>query len=268
MPSQVRQIGAVAGSAFVIGFSGAVMPGPVLAATIPAALALGFLAGPLIVAGHGLVEVALLAGVASSLGRFLRDKDSQLVRGISVVGGLVLLLMGGLMLRDVPHLSLSLEAQGTEHGAENGEWKMEHGKWRMGVRPKQIGPSRLPISNFQSPISNFQLPLVAGAVLSLSNPYFFLWWATIGLGLVTQSLNTLGRPGVPIFYAGHILSDFVWYSFVAGAIAFGKDHLSDPLYRGLIVICALVLLFFGFRFLRDGWRPRGAMEERSSGVME
>jgi len=247
----------VAGSAFVIGFSGAVMPGPVLAATIPAALALGFIAGPLIVAGHGLVEVALLAVVASSLGRFLRDEDSRLVRGISVVGGLVLLLMGGLMLRDAPNLSLSLEAPGTGHGAENGEWKMENGAWSMEVRPKQLGRSHLPISHFPFPISHFQLPIAAGALLSLGNPYFFLWWATIGLGLVTQSLNTLGRPGVPIFYAGHLLSDFVWYSFVAGAIAFGKDHLSDPLYKGLIVICALALLFFGFRFLRDGWRPRG-----------
>ncbi|HIE51983.1 MAG TPA: lysine transporter LysE [Armatimonadetes bacterium] len=203
-------------NSFLIGFSGAIMPGPVLAATIPAAVREGFVAGPLIVLGHGLVEVALVLLVVSSLGVALRREDSPLVRGIALVGGLMLLLMGGMMLRDLPHLSLTLTAQGQRGLA-------------------------LP-------------PVLAGALCSLSNPYFFLWWATIGLGLITQALSGWGRLGVLIFYGSHVLSDLVWYSFVSGTIAVGKRALSDSLYRGLIGVCAVALLLFGLRFFSAGVR--------------
>ena len=102
-------------------------------------------------------------------------------------------------------------------------------------------------------------PFVIGIVLTGANPYFLVWWATIGLGLLTHSLRAQGRAGLAVFYTGHILSDLVWYSFVAGAIAFGKEHLNDTLYRSLIILCAGALLFFGARFIREGWRrPRGA----------
>jgi threonine/homoserine/homoserine lactone efflux protein len=212
----VSQSLALAASAFVIGLSGAVMPGPVLAATIPAALTMGFVAGPLIVAGHGLVEVLLVLLVVSSVGGFLRREGSPAVRWIALIGGAMLLLMGGMMLKGMPRLSLNLTSE----------------------QPLQFPP------------------LLAGAVCSLTNPYFILWWATIGLGLLTQSLRTFGGPGLAVFYTGHILSDLVWYCFVAGAIAFGREHLNDTLYRGLVVLCAGALLFFGVRFVREGWRMR------------
>jgi threonine/homoserine/homoserine lactone efflux protein len=211
---------ALAGSAFVIGLSGAVMPGPVLAATIPLALSRGFLAGPLIVAGHALVEILLVLVVVSSLGGFLRRENSPALRWISLVGGIMLLLMGGLMLRDVSHLSLKLTSE--------------------------------PTTQVSFP------PVPAGMICSLTNPYFILWWATIGLGLLTQSLRSLGGTGLAVFYSGHLLSDLVWYSFVSGAIAFGKDHLNDALYRGLVVLCAAALLFFGIRFIGAGWRKSPA----------
>ena len=125
----------------------------------------------------------------------------------------MLLFMGGMMLRDVPHLALHLTS----------------------TRPP------LP-------------PFWAGVLCSLTNPYFILWWATIGLGLLTQSLRTLGWPGLTVFYTGHILSDLAWYCGIAGAVAFGKEHLNDTLYRSLVVLCAGALLFFGVRFVREGWR--------------
>jgi threonine/homoserine/homoserine lactone efflux protein len=199
------------------------MPGPVLAATIPAALTRGFWAGPLIVAGHAVVEVGLVTLGASSLGllRSLRREDSPAVRWISLVGGLMLLLMGGMMLRDVPRLSLKLSGNGTA----------------------PLGWS----------------PFWAGAVCSVTNPYFTLWWATIGLGLLTQSLRTLGWPGVMVFYSGHVLADLGWYSSVAGAMVWGQGYLNDTLYRSLVGLCAGALLFFGGRFVREGWRRRASL---------
>jgi len=51
-------------SAFLIGFSGAMMPGPMLGITIEGSLKKGYIAGPLVVLGHGLLELVLILVMA------------------------------------------------------------------------------------------------------------------------------------------------------------------------------------------------------------
>lgn len=90
-------------------------------------------------------------------------------------------------------------------------------------------------------------PLVAGAVISLANPYFILWWATVGLGYLVVA-HEAGAAGIFIFYLFHILSDFVWYALVSGAVTFGRRFLGDFSYRVLVGGCALFILSFGVYF--------------------
>ena len=47
-------------SSFIIALSGALMPGPVLTITISESTKRGFIAGPLIVLGHAILEISLL----------------------------------------------------------------------------------------------------------------------------------------------------------------------------------------------------------------
>ncbi len=149
--------------------------------------------------------IAILAG----LHRHLSRPDAPVVRAIGLVGGLVLLLMAGDMLRSLATLSL------------------QH-------------PNPPPFCTH---------PVRAGLLLSALNPYFWIWWATIGLGLLTESFTRRGRTGSMVFYTGHIAADFAWYALVAALIASGGPLLSDPVYRGLIALCAATLLLFGARFL-------------------
>lgn len=55
-------------SSFIIALSGALMPGPLLTATISESSERGFIAGPMMIAGHAILElglvIALLAGMA------------------------------------------------------------------------------------------------------------------------------------------------------------------------------------------------------------
>jgi threonine/homoserine/homoserine lactone efflux protein len=90
-------------------------------------------------------------------------------------------------------------------------------------------------------------PVMAGVLLSLANPYWLLWWLTIGLGYVMFSAK-YGLPGVGLFYTGHILADFVWYSLVSGAVAQGRRFLSDRLYQGFLACCGFFLVGFGGYF--------------------
>jgi len=205
----------IAAEAFVTGFSGAMMPGSLLVATIVLVTSRGFWAGPQMIIGHGILEILLLLAVMAGLNRYLDRPDAPLVRAIGIIGGLMLLLMGADMLRNVPQLSL-----------------------------QEVQTADLPYT-----------PVPAGIVYSAVNPYFWLWWASIGLGLIGHASANCGKTGVVVFFGGHILSDFAWYSLIAWLIASGGKLLSDGVYRTLIAACAAFLLVLGVRFARLGWRP-------------
>ncbi|MBW1991213.1 MAG: LysE family transporter [Deltaproteobacteria bacterium] len=90
-------------------------------------------------------------------------------------------------------------------------------------------------------------PVWAGVLMSLANPYWLLWWLTIGLGYVLFSAK-FGLFGVFLFFIGHILADFAWYSLVSAAVAQGRHFLSDKLYRGFLAGCGVFLVAFGGYF--------------------
>jgi len=94
-------------------------------------------------------------------------------------------------------------------------------------------------------------PVVSGVLMSIANPYWTIWWATIGVGYILYS-RQFGPAGVAVFFAGHILADLAWYSLVAAAVAGGKNFLSDGMYRRLIAGCACLLVGFSFYFAYAG----------------
>ena len=95
-----------------------------------------------------------------------------------------------------------------------------------------------------------------GILMSVSNPYWTLWWATIGLGAILHS-GKYGGAGVAAFYTGHILADFVWYSSVTFAVEKGKRFFSDRFYRRLVGCLAVLMVFFAVFFVVSGFRKAG-----------
>jgi len=199
-------------SAFGIGLSGAMMPGPVLAATISAATYRGFWAGPLVVLGHGILELLLVAAVVLGLGRVLERRD--VFAAIGVIGGAALLWMGAGMMADAANITLHVDPERTP------DWLIRH-------------------------------PIAAGLVLSAANPYFTFWWATIGLTYITRT-RVLGRAATATFCTGHILSDLVWYSFISLGIALGTRFITDAALQNMIRVCAVLLIGFGVYFAVSG----------------
>ncbi len=104
-------------------------------------------------------------------------------------------------------------------------------------------------------------PVVAGALVSISNPYWVLWWATVGVSYVALALRQ-GPLGLGSFYVGHILADLSWYSLVAFVITAGRSLLSQPVYRGILLICGLFLIALSVYFIYSGFnflRGKGEM---------
>ena len=94
-------------------------------------------------------------------------------------------------------------------------------------------------------------PVVAGVLMSAANPYWLIWWLTIGLGYVMFSMK-YGWLGVALFFIGHILADFAWYTLVSGAVAQGRRFISDRIYQGFLAGCGVFLFGFGGYFARPG----------------
>lgn len=203
------------------------MPGPLLTVTVGESARRGFIAGPLLVAGHGLLEGVLVLALALGLSSFFHHPLTSKV--VALIGGFFLIYMAWGMLRDARSGRLEFEAKGTR----------EEVAVTDGV--PQVFPSR-------------GLDLVwTGMLVSLSNPYWSLWWATVGLGYITLSLQH-GDLGLLSFFSGHILSDLVWYSLVAAVVAGGRRFLTPALYRGIILACGLFLVFLGGSFILWGLR--------------
>ena len=202
-------------NSFLVGFSGAISPGPLLAYNIKETVRIGFIAGPLVVAGHSLLELVAVVALAFGLAQVL-DSD-PVVAAIGLLGGGFLVWMSWGLLRnpskDAPDLSL-----------------------------RDVQRSSLSLK-----------PLVGGVLVSLSNPFWALWWLTVGAALITRSLEA-GLMGIAAFYLGHILSDLAWYGFVSATVASGKRYLSRNVYRGIIMVCGSFLGLLGVYFVVTGIR--------------
>ena len=93
--------------------------------------------------------------------------------------------------------------------------------------------------------------ILAGILMSIANPYWTIWWATIGLGYILHSVK-FGITGVIAFFIGHIMADLAWYAFISFSVAKGRSFFNDTVYRRLIGGCALFLLLFAGYFFYSG----------------
>jgi len=207
-------------SVFILSLSGALMPGPVLVLTISESVKKGFIAGPLIVLGHIIVESIIIASLLLGLGGIIQLEPVLIIIGI--LGGSALTWMGYSLLNVSykAQISISKEIEKAESVTHD--------------------------------------PIVGGIITSLSNPYFFLWWATIGIGLISlfiRSVGAISLLAVALFATSHWMSDLIWYSVVSFSIGKGrKKFMNDKTYRTVIGFCGIFLLVFGAYFVLDAIR--------------
>ena len=198
--------------AFITGFSGALMPGPLLALTIgQVSLTGSWLVGPLLIVGHAALELVVVALLIAGLVQALRRRRPRGV--ISLVGGVALLLMGLDMLRSAKGMALGAGAA------------------------TQVLPTWGLIAS--------------GVVVSAVNPTFLPWWATVGAGGLAQ-LSPRSAAEYLSFYVGHELSDLVWYTAVGVVLVSGRDFFSPRLYGGLVLVCGVAVMGLAVWFMYSG----------------
>lgn len=195
-------------TSFAVGLSGALVPGPMLTITISDSVKKGFTAGPLVVLGHFLAEIALIILVLAGLGWLIGSTTAALI--IGTVGGMVMVFIGYRISSSSNQLA---EMSGKEMLAQ-----------RYG-------------------------PVLGGVITSISNPYFFIWWATIGCAFMFKGLELAGIFGLIGFLVGHWSADLSWYSTVSFFTSKGSKIMTDDHYKIIMRVCGIFLIILGIYFV-------------------
>ncbi|SHE28294.1 LysE type translocator [Desulfofundulus australicus DSM 11792] len=187
---------AIFSTAFVVGLSGAMMPGPLLTVTIGESARRGFAAGPLVVLGHALLEGALV--VALSLGLASLITAPPVARGIAVVGGIFLIYLGWGMARDawLGRVELGVERAGPEEpgcgsragGVRCGCAGPSRGRERRLFPGRRAGPFRHPFS--RPPFPREDAPRAGGGAGQPVQPLLDALVGHGGPGLHSSLLET------------------------------------------------------------------------------
>jgi threonine/homoserine/homoserine lactone efflux protein len=199
---------------FVVGFGAVISPGPISTAIVSQSPRRGWQVGPLVAAGHSLMELALVLLIALGLGTALAHPGVQTL--IALIGGLLLLWMGFGMVLDI---------------------------WR--------GRTRLPSANSQTVSMNSGQLIGLGILATVSNPFWYAWWVTVAAGYLTQA-RALSLAAVLAFYLGHISADFLWDTVLSAVIGGGRRWMTNTVYRCLILVCGLFFVYLGWVFLARG----------------
>lgn len=205
---------------FLVALTGAMSPGPLLTYTIIRSVKderHGYLMGFWIIIGHAILEMGiilfLLLGFSFVLNHIL------VVRSIGVIGGLILVWFGVSIVRDICLGKIPT---------------------RFIDAPDEKAPSR------QSETGKLDNPVIGGITVSMSNPYWWVWWATIGLAFMTQfEISFKDWPKLLAFFLGHEAGDLIWYLIVSSLAFFGMRHLNRKAYYAILFVCASFMVGFG-----------------------
>lgn len=206
---------------FVISLTGALSPGPLTTMAITEGARRGKWSGWWLSLGHGLIEGALVAAITAAIlfGREAILEQPLVGRTIAIVGGGFLAWMG---------------------------WGLLSGAWQRRLTLRVAAEPEGPRLS--------QLRLVSeGALFSVSNPYWWVWWAIVPPVFIRDAL-VWSVAGVAVLYFTHWLSDLFWLTGLSYLTGSGRSLVSERTYRWVLIGCGLVLIVFGIIFVTAGIR--------------
>jgi threonine/homoserine/homoserine lactone efflux protein len=195
---------------FTVGLTGAVVPGPLLFATMEATLKKGWIAGPQVVMGHMLVEIVFCVFIFLGADSFL---SSATVSVINLVGGFVLIVLGLLTIKDA-----------------------------------RTTTSSITISQNSSGLKLKSSPILLGVISSVSNPYLWIWWLTASSAIVLREYK-LGIIVAMAYILGHWTADISWFTTISGSLCHGKALFSQKRHEYILYPCGVFMTVFGLYFL-------------------
>ncbi len=198
-----------------ISASGVLAPGPLFFTNMIYGTRQGAKAGLKVAYGHTVVEMPLIVLLAAGL--FTSAAAAQYAGTIGLVGGVGILGFAALQIANVVRKKNNLSA-----------------------------PAMTRTSN--------KSPFIAGIALTAFNPFFLVWWFTVGLKLVADSATFGLATGIVILFALHIWMDYVWLVGTAYLVSKGGSVLKSKYYPLLLAGLAAVLAYYGVTFVLQAFQ--------------
>ena len=93
--------------------------------------------------------------------------------------------------------------------------------------------------------------VLTGITLSALNPFFIIWWLSIGFKLISDAMLIWAFVGIVVVFLLHIWMDFVWLYSVACLASKSSKILSNKNYKILMMGLSATLIYFGISFITD-----------------
>ena len=190
--------------------SGALAPGPLFFTNITHGTKSGAKGGLAFSVGHTIFELSLVVFLAVTLHAVI-SQLSVIELVVGVIGGTALLVFGFLQIREALTAKAAVEGKKSRFSSKN--------------------------------------PLLLGTLFTGLNPYFIIWWLTVGLALIVNALALASFLGVLIMYIAHVWMDYVWLIGTAYLAKKGTNLTGRKGYKILMIIFGLILVYFGVNFI-------------------
>jgi threonine/homoserine/homoserine lactone efflux protein len=113
-----------------------------------------------------------------------------------------------------------------------------------------IGMLRSRRQGGQAAESAHRYPLVAGLLLSAGNPFFLIWWVTVGAALIARSLQ-FGAWGPVALGLAHWSVDLTWCSVLSVLSYRGRRTFGPRFQEVVLTLCGVFLVLFGGRYIYE-----------------
>jgi len=179
-------------ASLMIGFSGAVAPGPLSAYILGTGKRRPFLSATALWAGHSVTELFVVGAIAFGF------RSVPHLHTVALFGAAVLIVFGALQVRNA--------------------------------------------STIANNSTDDRMPFIVGVAATLSNPYWWIWWLTFGVGFLAMN------PSFSEFYLGHISADLAWFVFLSLLVVKGA-HILGPRYKRVVQGSGIAMVIFGLYFM-------------------
>ncbi|MBN1699808.1 MAG: LysE family transporter [Spirochaetales bacterium] len=206
---------------FLTALTGALVPGPLLTYTIMKSVEQkkhGFLTGLWVITGHAILESAILIALLSGFSYILGNAVIRFI--VSLAGCLFLIYCGVSIIINL--IKGKIPTDFTEN------------------------TDVLQQNNSEKKPALLKNPIIGGVVISMSNPYWWMWWASIGSAfLIKYNISLENWQSILAFFAGHEAGDLACYVPVSMLAFLGGRYINKKVYYGILGCCALFLVGFG-----------------------
>ena len=201
----------------IVAFSGATAPGPMLTLVVASVAEKGLWTSFFIVLGHCILELAVVISFVFGILKYL--ENPILLKAIGLFGGIFLLYLGSNILYSVFKKKMRVD-------------------FKSAVKKNSMNRK-----------STFVVTL-KGITISLVNPYWYIWWISIGAAFLIKSVQ-FNAAGITSFFIGHISADFIWYLFIGFLVSTSRKFFNQKIYNVILIFCSLFLFYLGIKFIVD-----------------